>query len=45
VLQEGGDELRCFGRVEMNSGASGGYGILAPLVAMETQEWSVVEQW
>jgi len=31
--------------MEMNSGAPGGYAVLAPLVAMETQEWSVVEQW
>ena len=29
----------------MNSGAPGGYVVLAPLVAMETQEWNVVEQW
>jgi hypothetical protein len=30
--------------MEMNSGP-GGYVVLVPLVAMETQEWNVVEQW
>ena len=29
----------------MNSGAPGGYVVLAPLVAIETQEWNVVQQW
>jgi hypothetical protein len=31
--------------MEMNSGAPGGYVVLAPLVAIETQEWNVVQQW
>ena len=30
--------------MEMNS-ATGGYVVFVPLVAMETQEWNVVEQW